>query len=112
MFTCAALITQWYFPVTLVSALFTLSLCGPQARQQQAELAQQEWLQMQQAAQQAQMAAASASAAQQAGSSQDEDEEDDMWSQGGVFQLPRFPFWDIVGTQISLDCHEQRHEMC
>lgn len=48
------------------------------ARQQQAELAHQEWLQMQQAAQQAQMAAASATAAQQAGSSQDEDEEDDM----------------------------------
>lgn len=47
-----------------------------QARQQQAELAQQEWLQMQQAAQQAQMAAASA--AQQAGSSQDEDEDEDM----------------------------------
>ncbi|CAI5638998.1 unnamed protein product [Oreochromis niloticus] len=44
----------------------------------QAELAQQEWLQMQQAAQQAQMAAASATAAQQAGSSQDEDEEDDI----------------------------------
>lgn len=55
-----------------------------QARQQQAELAQQEWLQMQQAAQQAQMAAASASAAQQAGSSQDEDEEDDMWSRDTV----------------------------
>ncbi|MGH0155873.1 UNVERIFIED_CONTAM: hypothetical protein FKN15_049433 [Acipenser sinensis] len=49
-----------------------------EARQQQAELAQQEWLQMQQAAQQAQLAAASASAAHQAGSSQDEDEEDDM----------------------------------
>lgn len=50
-----------------------------QARQQQAELAQQEWLQMQQAAQQAQLAAASASAGQQAGSSLDEDDEDDMW---------------------------------
>ncbi|CAI5776680.1 protein Dr1 [Podarcis lilfordi] len=36
------------------------------ARQQQAELAQQEWLQMQQAAQQAQLAAASASASNQA----------------------------------------------
>uniref|UniRef100_K7FMK1 Protein Dr1 n=1 Tax=Pelodiscus sinensis TaxID=13735 RepID=K7FMK1_PELSI len=49
-----------------------------QARQQQAELAQQEWLQMQQAAQQAQLAAASASASNQAGSSQDEDDEDDI----------------------------------
>ncbi|XP_026527610.1 protein Dr1 [Pseudonaja textilis] len=48
------------------------------ARQQQAELAQQEWLQMQQAAQQAQLAAASASAINQAGSSQDEDDEDDI----------------------------------
>lgn len=60
----------------LPSKLLTLLL---QARQQQAELAQQEWLQMQQAAQQAQMAAASASAAQQASSSQDEDEDDEMW---------------------------------
>ncbi|GAB1289957.1 Protein Dr1 [Apodemus speciosus] len=48
------------------------------ARQQQAELAQQEWLQMQQAAQQAQLAAASASASNQAGSSQDEDDDDDI----------------------------------
>ena len=49
-----------------------------QARQQQAELAQQEWLQMQQAAQQAQLAAASASASNQAGSSQDEEDDDDI----------------------------------
>ncbi|XP_005422187.1 protein Dr1 [Geospiza fortis] len=49
-----------------------------QARQQQAELAQQEGLQMQQAAQQAQLPAASASASNQAGSSQDEDDEDDI----------------------------------
>ncbi|KAI5109284.1 protein Dr1 [Silurus meridionalis] len=48
------------------------------ARQQQAELAQQEWLQMQQAAHQAQLAAASATAAQHARSSQEDDEEDDM----------------------------------
>ncbi|XP_028667286.1 protein Dr1 [Erpetoichthys calabaricus] len=48
------------------------------ARQQQAELAQQEWLQMQQAAQQAQLEAASASGPHQAGSSQDEDDEDDI----------------------------------
>ncbi|EHB04810.1 Protein Dr1 [Heterocephalus glaber] len=48
------------------------------ARQQQAELAQQEWLQMQQAAQQAQLAAASASATNQAGSSQDEEDDDDI----------------------------------
>uniref|UniRef100_A0A8C5K569 Protein Dr1 n=1 Tax=Jaculus jaculus TaxID=51337 RepID=A0A8C5K569_JACJA len=48
------------------------------ARQQQAELAQQEWLQMQQAAQQAQQAAASASASNQAGSSQDEEDDDDI----------------------------------
>ncbi|ERE68193.1 protein Dr1-like protein [Cricetulus griseus] len=48
------------------------------ARQQQAELAQQEWLQMQQAAQQAQLAAASASASNQAGSSQDEEDDDDI----------------------------------
>ncbi|EHB04862.1 Protein Dr1 [Heterocephalus glaber] len=47
------------------------------ARQQQAELAQQERLQMQQATQQAQLAAASASATNQAGSSQDEEEDDD-----------------------------------
>ncbi|CAK6443713.1 unnamed protein product [Pipistrellus nathusii] len=47
------------------------------ARQQQAELAQREWLQMQQAAQQAQLTAASASASNQAGSSQDEDDDDD-----------------------------------
>ncbi|KAH0618387.1 hypothetical protein JD844_017529 [Phrynosoma platyrhinos] len=46
--------------------------------QQQAELAHQEWLQVQQAAQQAQLAAASASASNQAGSSQDEDDEDDI----------------------------------
>lgn len=71
-----------------------------QARQQQAELAQQEWLQMQQAAQQAQMAAASASAGQQAGSSQDEDDEDDMWSQDAA-QLVRLPRWDRSPTQIS-----------
>uniref|UniRef100_A0A8C5KMB8 Protein Dr1 n=1 Tax=Jaculus jaculus TaxID=51337 RepID=A0A8C5KMB8_JACJA len=45
------------------------------ARQQQAELAQQGWLQMQQAAQQAQQAAASASASNQAGSSQDKDDD-------------------------------------
>ena len=64
---------------------FTVHL---QARQQQAELAQQEWLQMQQAAQQAQMAAASASAAQQAGSSQDEDDEDEIWAQDAT-QLVR-----------------------
>lgn len=49
-----------------------------QARQQQAEIAQQEWLQMQQAAQQAQIAASSANPAQQTNSSQDEDEEEDM----------------------------------
>ncbi|KAJ3599602.1 hypothetical protein NHX12_033558 [Muraenolepis orangiensis] len=46
------------------------------ARQQQAELAQQEWLQMQHAAEQAHMA--SAAATQQAGSSQDEDDDDDI----------------------------------
>lgn len=49
-----------------------------QARQQQAEIAQQEWLQVQQAAQQAQIAASSANPAQQTSSSQDEDEEEDM----------------------------------
>ncbi|XP_032884823.1 protein Dr1 [Amblyraja radiata] len=49
------------------------------ARQQQAELAQQEWLQMQQAAHQAQLAAsATSNPLNKAGSSQDEDEEDDV----------------------------------
>ncbi|XP_013920983.1 PREDICTED: epidermal growth factor-like protein 6, partial [Thamnophis sirtalis] len=55
-----------------------IAIIAIRARQQQAELAQQEWLQMQQAAQQAQLAAASASAINQAGSSQDEDDEDDI----------------------------------
>lgn len=57
---------------------FDLCLLTRQARQQQAEIAQQEWLQMQQAAQQAQIAASSANPAQQANSSQDEDDEEDM----------------------------------
>ncbi|XP_069795374.1 protein Dr1 isoform X1 [Narcine bancroftii] len=49
------------------------------ARQQQAELAQQEWLQMQQAAQQAQIAtSATSNPLNKAGSSQDEEEEDDV----------------------------------
>ncbi|XP_062936851.1 protein Dr1-like [Cynocephalus volans] len=48
------------------------------AREQQAELAQHEWLQMQEAAQQAQLAAASASASSQAGSSQDEQDDVDI----------------------------------
>lgn len=57
---------------------FDLCFFTRQARQQQAEIAQQEWLQMQQAAQQAQIAASSANPAQQTNSSQDEDEEEDM----------------------------------
>ncbi|XP_032868223.1 protein Dr1-like [Amblyraja radiata] len=44
------------------------------ARQQQTELAQQEWLEVQQAAQQAQLAAVTSN---RAGSSQDEEEEED-----------------------------------
>lgn len=91
--------------------LFHASHVFVKARQQQAELAQQEWLQMQQAAQQAQMAAASATAAQQAGSSQDEDEEDDIWSQDTV-QLVWIPSWDSVGGQTSQCCCWQRLEMC
>ncbi len=111
--------TSWFFCLCIKSSVLpSLGSClwfalavFLQARQQQAELAQQEWLQMQQAAQQAQMAAASASAAQQAGSSQDEDEEDDMWPQR-VSKLVRIPSWDSFGAQISQCCHRQRHEMC
>lgn len=67
--------------VCVLQVFFNFCVCdvfGVQARQQQAELAQQEWLQMQQAAQQAQIAAASASASNQAGSSQDEEDDDDI----------------------------------
>lgn len=85
----AAILHIWYLqaghfrnkmhPNVLVHVLFwPLSWPCVQARQQQAEIAQQEWLQMQQAAQQAQIAASSANPAQQTNSSQDEDEEEDM----------------------------------
>lgn len=65
-------------PNVHIHVLVDLCFLTRQARQQQAEIAQQEWLQMQQAAQQAQIAASSANPAQQTNSSQDEDEEEDM----------------------------------
>ncbi len=85
---CNSMRTLWFQVALLISSAVL------QARQQQAELAQQEWLQMQQAAQQAQLAAASASSAQQAGSSQDEDEEDDMWIPAGFHRSTQID-WQI-----------------
>ncbi len=99
---CNSMRTLWFQVAPLISCAVL------QARQQQAELAQQEWLQMQQAAQQAQLAAASASSAQQAGSSQDEDEEDDIWIPAGFHQSTRID-WQIY---IFTDMFGLPHTLC